>query len=150
MRRVFVDVQQKILFQTGIIGVDVGSTEKFFFLGEVLMKIISTDTFFFFFFKRGIVFAYCIGGVVIILQTYLHNFYHFFIFFIFYFTWDNFCLFYWRGSYFLTNVSSGKFFFWGEKWGRFIVHVSFFFLTSLFCFFFFFFDNMWGVFYAIE
>ena len=55
--------------------------------------------------------------------------------FFFFLTWDSFCLLYWRGSYFLTNVSSGKFFFWEEKWGRFIVYI-FFFLTSPRIFFF--------------
>ena len=45
--------------------------------------------------------------------------------FFFFFLWDSFSLLYWRGGYFLSNVSSGKFFFLEEKWGSFIVNFSF-------------------------
>ena len=58
--------------------------------------------------------------------------------FFFFWTWDSFCLLYWRGSYFLTNVSSRKFFFWEERWVRF---------NCTRFFFFFFFDITWGVFF---
>ena len=95
MGRVFVDVQTKILFQTGIIGVDVG--KKSFFLFQLRSS-----------------------------NEYYFN-WHFFFLII---TWDSFCLLYWWGSYFLTNMSSGKFFFWEEKWGRFNCKHFFFFLTS--------------------
>ena len=54
----------------------------------------------------------------------------------FFLTWDNFCLFYWRGSYFLTNVSSGKFFL-RRKVGKIYCTRFFIFLTSLGSFFFF-------------
>ena len=122
MRRVFVDVQTKILIQTGIVGVDVGSTEKFFFLWEVLMKIISTDTFFFYLTWDSFCLLY---GVVIFLQMYWQNFYFYFYFF----KWDGFCFFYWRGSYFLQTWVVGSSFL-EEKIGEDLLYTFFFFLTT--------------------
>ena len=129
MRRVFVDVQTKILFQTGIVGVDVGSTEKFFFS----MRSSYENYFNWHFFIYLTWDSFCLlYGVVIFLQMYWQNFYFYF------FKWDGFCFFYWRGSYFLQTWVVGSSFF-EEKIGEDLLYT-----------FFFFFDNTWGVFYTIE